>query len=123
MIINDYKTIPDNDVYYSDTVVLVKPLHDDIVNKELGGMKLEYIVKRGVFLGPKLYALVHFDKKIGKDNTILKVRGLHEPNVTFEDMLTLLDNKVIKASHIIWRRNLANGTITLKDQVFRIAAS
>jgi DNA polymerase elongation subunit (family B) len=51
MIINNFKNLPDNEVYYSDTdsVVLSKPLPDSMINKDLGGMKLEYKVKRGVF--------------------------------------------------------------------------
>ena len=51
IIINHYKCIPDNTLFYSDTdsVVLQNPIPDNLVNNELGGMKLEYKVKRGVF--------------------------------------------------------------------------
>jgi len=68
-----YKNISGVKVYYSDTdsVVTNVPLPDWMVGTELGQVKLEYVVKKAVFLAPKVYALVTED---GQE--IIKVKGL-----------------------------------------------
>lgn len=57
-LISVYKNIPNNPMVYSDTdsVILPKPLSKDDVGKELGKIKLENIIKEGIFIGKKLYA-------------------------------------------------------------------
>ena len=80
-------------------------------------MKLEYKVNRGVFLGPKLYALE------SDSGVVMKVKGLHETKLSFEDMLTLLDNNSLKTTHTIWKRNMKEGLITLKEQLFSIGVT
>jgi hypothetical protein len=61
------------DCYYTDTdsVVLGNPLPDEEVSStELGKMKLEYKVKKGIFLAPQSYMLHTFD-----DQYIMKHKG------------------------------------------------
>jgi len=62
-------------LFYSDTdsVYIDKPLDDSLVNdKILGKLKLENIIKKGIFLAPKVYYLETEDDKI-----IYKVKGLN----------------------------------------------
>ena len=56
--INPFKNIISNKLYYSDTdsLVLEKKLTENIVGKELGQWKLEAIIKKGIFIRPKLYS-------------------------------------------------------------------
>jgi hypothetical protein len=53
--IHMYKWSSRPDCYYTDTdsVVLGSPLPDEEVTSELGKMKLEYRIKKGIFLAPK----------------------------------------------------------------------
>ena len=112
MIMNDYKNIPGNDVFYSDTdsVVLQKPLPEDMINNELGGMKFEFKINPGVFPGPKLYAL-----ELENGETLIKIRGLHSGDIKFEEMLDILNNKTLNANHTIWKRDLSEGKNYIKS--------
>ncbi len=55
---SQFKNNPNFSVYYLDTdsIFTDKPLDPSMTGSELGQMKLEYILKEGVFLGPKIYA-------------------------------------------------------------------
>jgi DNA polymerase type B, organellar and viral len=72
-------------IFYFDTdsIFTDKPLPDFMVGKELGQLKLEYIFKEAVFLGPKIYAGVTTD-----NNYICKVKGFKN-KVSFNDMKSL----------------------------------
>jgi hypothetical protein len=76
-------------LYYSDTdsLILNKELSPDLVNNKLGNFKLVNKVKKGIFLAPKVYALVldndqeliiNKGVKIVKDkeNNIVPAKGL-----------------------------------------------
>lgn len=54
-----------NYLYQSDTdsAVLTKPLPDHMVGDKLGQFKLEYKIKKGVFLCPKVQGLILEDGK------------------------------------------------------------
>lgn len=61
-----YPYISRSDSYYTDTdsIVLSNPLpEEDISSTVLGKFKLEYIIKKGIFLAPKSYSLVTQDDK------------------------------------------------------------
>ena len=67
---------------------LVKaPLDDNLIsNTELGKLKLEYVIKKAVFLAPKVYCLV-----TESDKFIYKVKGLtHNINLNMTDFEHLL---------------------------------
>lgn len=62
--IHMYKYISRPDCYYTDTdsVILENPLpEDEISSIELGKLKMEHFVKKGVFLAPKSYTLITKD--------------------------------------------------------------
>ena len=49
-----FKNNPNFKLYYSntDSIIIDKPLPDNLVGTKLGQVKLEHIVKRGIFLAP-----------------------------------------------------------------------
>src|ERR1700744_2757082 len=83
------------ELYYSDTdsIYIDKPLDDSLVSKtELGLMKLENIIKKAIFLSPKVYCLETIDGE-----TIYKVKGLsHNIELIMKDF----DNLLIKNTFI-----------------------
>jgi hypothetical protein len=78
-----------NKNYYSDTdsAFTNKPLPKHLVdNKTLGKMKLENILKKAIFLAPKVYCLETIDSKI-----IYKIKGLkHSVELNLNDFENLL---------------------------------
>ena len=72
-----------------------KTLPDYLVdNKILGKMKLEHIVKKAIFLAPKLYCL-----NTNNNEFITKTRGLnHDINLNLQDFENLLykNSKIFK---------------------------
>jgi hypothetical protein len=57
---------------FTDSVVLEKPLPPSHVGKELGKMKLEYTIKRGIFIRKKFYAIDTVERGILKKTVGLK---------------------------------------------------
>jgi hypothetical protein len=70
---SQFKNNPLFKLYYSDTdnIVINKPLPPELVGKELGLMKLEHVIKKAVFLAPKVYGLIE-----DNGNEIIKAKGL-----------------------------------------------
>jgi len=81
-----FKNNPDFKLYYSDTdsVVINKPLPESMVGNNLGQLKLEYTIKKAVFLAPKVYALITNE---GKE--IIKVKGLSHKVISKLNFLDL----------------------------------
>lgn len=119
--IHKFKLIAGDDLYYTDTdsIFTKKPLPNRYVGTELGQMKLEYkgIIEKGIFLAPKLYALILSD-----GSQVVKIKGVNSPLVRFEDLETLLTlnntldiNKLDKEAggqgNIRWTRNWVDGYI------------
>lgn len=92
----EFKIIPGNSWYYSDTdsIVLSNELDDDVVSAtELGKMKLEYKVLKAVFIAPKVYALL-----LENGDTVIKAAGFPAQALkfsTFEDLLHGKDTVVV----------------------------
>jgi hypothetical protein len=53
-------------VYYTDTdsVVLNKPLPEEMIGNEISKFKFEHKIKNGLFVVPKLYLLITDNNKI-----------------------------------------------------------
>ena len=85
------------ELYYSDTdsLFIRGKLSKELIGKELGQFKLEYILREAVFLGPKLYAGFTTD-----DQYICKVKGYKYPkSIPFTELKKLL-NKSVPASRL-----------------------
>jgi DNA polymerase type B, organellar and viral len=90
MSINVFKNIPGNPCIMSDTdsAVLTKPLDPQFVGTEMGQMKLEHVIKHGIFIRKKLYAIKTIDG--GENKTIIRSSGVDKNLLTFEDFEKLL---------------------------------
>jgi DNA polymerase type B, organellar and viral len=80
--INPFKNMISNKLYYSDTdsLVLENKLSENIVGKELGQWKLEAIIKKGIFIRPKIYSYYK------EDGSLKKVAsGVDSKKLTYED--------------------------------------
>jgi hypothetical protein len=77
-----FLTLSDNPVIYSDTdsVVLKKPLTEG-VSENIGDLKLEYTIKKGYFLKPKVYGFI-----TDKGEEIIKTAGYAKDLITFKDI-------------------------------------
>jgi len=73
MSINKYKNIPGNLCIYSDTdsVVLTKPLNNIFIGTDIGQLKLEHEIAKGLFIRTKLYAFYNKNKEL-----IIKSSGI-----------------------------------------------
>ena len=84
------------EIYYSDTDSIVTniKLPDTLVSKtELGKLKLEHLVARGVFINSKVYCLID-----EKGNFINRAKGVKSSSLTYSDYLTLLNNQNINTA-------------------------
>jgi hypothetical protein len=111
-------------IYYTDTDSYIISLNKDfslldnlLSNTELGKFKLEYKLKKAIFLAPKLYCFETIDGKI-----ITKTRGLsHDQELTFSEFESLLfkDSSIIKNQEK-WFKNMYEGTIKIENLPYDI---
>ena len=117
---SQFKNNKDFRLYYTDTdsAVLAQPLPESFVDpKVLGKMKLEYIVRKGIFLAPKLYCLLN-----DNNDFITKTRGLnHNIQLQLEDFENLLfkDSEIIKKQNK-WFKSMYEGTIKIENLPYDI---
>lgn len=120
IFMSQFKNNPKYQIYYTDTdsTCVDKPLDDYLVsNTELGKLKLEYVIKKAVFLAPKVYCLITEDNKL-----IYKVKGLtHDIKLSFNDF----ENLLIKDSNLEilqdkWFKSLDKSVLTIKEQLYTL---
>jgi hypothetical protein len=93
-------------VHYTDTdsIVTTKKLP---TSTELGGLKLEYKIKKAVFLQPKMYSMILSD-----GTELTKMKGFNNTKISFDKFRAVLDGKPISSisadiSRMIgWRESL-----------------
>jgi len=95
-----FLNIPGNPLIYSDTdsVVLKDKLDDQYVGKELGKMKLEYEIKRGIYLDKKLYAVETTNDKI-----IKKAVGMNSRQLSIDDYFNFVKGYSLTTSDTIFK--------------------
>ena len=97
-------------LFYSDTdsIFLSVPLPDELVNSKLGSWKLEYLIKKAVFLAPKVYALILED-----GTEIVKVKG-SKVKFSYLDLEDLLQKDTfMEMRQEKWYKNMAIPCLTL----------
>lgn len=57
MYMNKFITNNKYTIYYTDSIIVNKPLDDNLVVPELGQFKLEQEIQKSIFIAPKLYYL------------------------------------------------------------------
>ena len=89
-MISKFKNIPNNPLIYSDTdsVFLPKELDSIFIGKNLGEMKLENIITKGIFLGKKLYAYRNIQNEV-----IIASAGINSELLNWTDFENLILGK------------------------------
>ena len=108
-------------LYYSDTdsIVIDKELPKKIIGNKLGQLKLEYKIKKGIFLAPKVYALETYD---GKE--VIKVKGL-TAEIQNQLSVDILEDLLYKDSsreftQEKWFKQIIEGKITISDIIYTL---
>nr|AWX52929.1 hypothetical protein [Lactarius sp. (in: basidiomycete fungi)] len=117
---SQFKNNPNFKLYYSDTdsIYIDKALPNEFISQtELGKLKLENILTKGIFLAPKTYSLLTKD-----DDLIYKVKGLsHEIGLTMDDFNNLLfKQSFLQKLQIKWRKNLEMANISVLEEVYTL---
>ena len=121
---SQYKNNPDYNIYYTDTdsIVIDKPLAVDKVGNNLGQMKLEHTIKKGVFIAPKVYALETIDGEV-----IIKVKGVSRPvlqTLTYNDLQQLLiKDSIIKVNQEKQYKDLLAGKISVLEVAYQLRST
>ena len=121
-----FKNNPKFHLFYSDTdsIFIDGELPESMIGKGLGQLKLEYIVKKAVFLAPKVYALITED---GQE--IVKVKGitsqaLIDQEINFDTIANLLiQDSTREFNQEKWYKSITQGTITVSDIAYTLKAT
>lgn len=106
-------------IYYSDTDSLVTDiiLPKNMVNsKELGLLKLEHTIVKGIFNNNKTYWLLVWDD-LGELKVINKTLGYSYSSLTFYEHLDLLTNIDVSAKKKRSKIEWSKGYVTIEDDV------
>jgi hypothetical protein len=110
-----------DNLYYSDTDSLITDieLDDNLVSDtQIGLFKLEYKIKRAIFIAPKLYYMEL------ENETIIKAKGVNPELLIYDDFLKLYNSECIEISTVIkFLRNLNKYTIGIKEVDVSISGS
>ena len=115
------KNNPKYNLYYSDTDsgVVDRPLDEALVGPLLGQFKLEYIIKRAVFLAPKVYGFITADNE-----EVIKIKGIKNEMLKdihindLEELLYLDSSRVFTQEK--WMKSYQEGDITIKDLAYTL---
>jgi hypothetical protein len=102
-------------IYYHDTDSIVTnfKLPEDLVNqKELGKLKLEYIIKKGLFVGDKTYCIVPIEGK-----TVKRAKAIKSEYLTYDDYLKMYNMEVLEnAIKVSSVRDITQGSVLIKTK-------
>lgn len=101
-------------IYYSytDSIVTDTSLPKELVSKtDLGKFKLEYKVKKGIFISKKTYCLVLADGVM-----IKKAKGVKADLLTYNDYVSLLNNTNVFALKNSSNKDYAKGSVLIKEE-------
>lgn len=109
MDLNRYRLIPDNPLVYTavDSAHFEKPLPSELVGKELGCMKLEATIKKGIYLTTGLYAYQTID---GKEKIVSA--GVKKGKLTFQDFEKAYKGKDVVINQVKFERSWENLSIS-----------
>ena len=108
-------------LYYSDTdsIVINKELPESEVGKEIGKFKLEYVIKKAIFIAPKVYGLITSD-----GTEVIKVKGVRSEYLKdfhIDDLTKMLvKGYKIKVTNQKWYKDIYAGTIRIDQQVYNL---
>lgn len=109
-------------VIYTDTDSIVTDikLPEKFVDQdEIGKLKLEYTIKKGIFLKDKFYAIITND-----DKTIKRAKGINSTTLSFKDYFKILNYKNTEnAIKISTKRDFQKGSVNISKDVINIDPS
>ena len=107
-----FMNIPGNECFYTDTdsVVIQNMLPDTEVGDDLGKIRLEYIVRHGIFIREKLYCLLTNEYKL-----IKKASGVDSKSLTYSDYISLLAGNNVTLTNTKFFSHWNHLTITIND--------
>jgi len=117
IIINEYKNIPGNTCIMSDTdsVVLTKPLPNNLISKELGKIKLEQEIKEGIFIKKKLYCILN-----SQNQEIIKSSGLDSSKLNYNSFINLLNGESVEIEITNFNLDWKTLNINIKNSIIKI---
>jgi hypothetical protein len=101
-------------IYYSDTdsIVTDMKLPDEFVGQELGKFKLEYNIKKAIFITSKTYVLILEDGTI-----IKKAKGVNTDSLTLNDFENMFyNNKKATALKTHTNLDIVKGTVNISTK-------
>jgi hypothetical protein len=121
-----FKNNPNFLLYYSDTdsIFIDDLLPESMIGKAMGQLKLEYVIKKAVFIAPKVYALILED-----GTEVIKIKGLNseaikDEGLNFDSMSQLLNQDSSRElNQEKWFRSIKEGTITISDIAYTLKAT
>jgi hypothetical protein len=115
------KNDPNNNLIYSDTdsFYMEHPLPDEMVDgAKLGSLKLENVIKEGIFISPKFYTFTN-----DKGQTIFKSKGVHQKHLTLESYEDLYQGKSLTVEQTVFKLDVMKGTIKIISRPYTITGS
>ena len=116
-----FKNNPLFKLYYSDTDsafidIDLETIDKNLLGPNLGQLKLETTFKKALFLAPKVYGGITSDGK-----SIVKAKGVKNL-IPYQDLEPLLHKGIkLKMSSEKWYRNLGEGNIQIKQEIYNLA--
>ena len=108
-------------LYYSDTdsIIIDCELPAEFIGNNLGQFKLEYIIKRAVFLAPKVYGFIDVN-----ENQIIKIKGVNNIDISLGELeLLLIQDSTKEFKQFKWFKEVLQGNITIKEQVYHLKST
>lgn len=109
--------LKDNPCYYTDTdsCFLPKKLDDEFVGNNLGQLAFKGVVKRGYFIGPKLYCLI-----MESGDIIIKSKGISSNNLTEQDFVDMSFGICKKIPIERFEKKLLKSSVQFKESFYKI---
>lgn len=112
-----FKTRYAKNLYYTDTdsLVLDVELPSDLISERLGDFKLEHKISKGIFIAPKVYALVLED---GSEE--VKIKG-SKVKISYSEMEALLYKDAVRIiTQEKWLKNIKEQHIRIVETLYSL---
>ena len=106
-------------INYTDTdsiITNIKLPEEFVDSKEIGKLKLEYIIKEGYFIADKTYAFKSIDGELVK-----RAKGVSSASLSYEDYIKMYNMEVIEdVTRTSSYRNYVQGSVIIKDEKIKL---
>jgi hypothetical protein len=115
------KNDTNNPLLYSDTdsYFMQYKLPNELVDSnKLGLLKLDNIIKEGIFISPKFYALIN-----DRDEIIMKSKGVNKNQLTLKSYEDLYQGKYLTFNQTVFTRYVFSGIVKIVDRRYTVYAA